>query len=83
MASSYLWGMLAPTGMACGIVLYAHTGFPSCYDYHLHLVVKAIPLKLKLLEFLRCDAPVSLTLALSIFNKQFTYMYIIICLLIT
>ena len=63
MESTYLWGMLAPTGMACGIVLYARTGFPSCYDYHLHLVVRAIPLTLKLLEFLRCDAPVSSTLA--------------------
>ena len=29
----------------------------------LHLVVRAIPLTLKLLEFLRCDAPVSSTLA--------------------
>ena len=38
--------------------------FPCVYDYRIHLVVRAIPLTLKLLEFLRCDVPVSSTLAL-------------------
>ena len=31
-------------------------------DYRIHLVVRAISLILKLLEFLRCDVPVSPTL---------------------
>ena len=39
--------------------------FPRVCDYRIHLVVRAIPLTLKLLEFLRCDVPVSSTLALS------------------
>ena len=45
------------------VIIYARAGFPSCCDYRLHLVVRAIPLTLKLFEFLRCDAPVSSTLA--------------------
>ena len=56
----------APTGSACGIVLYYMRApvFPRVCDYRIHLVVRAIPLTLKLLEFLRCDVPVSSTLAL-------------------
>ena len=55
----------APTGSACGIVLYYMRApvFPRVCDYRIHLVVRAIPLTLKLLEFLRCDVPVSPTLA--------------------
>ena len=55
----------APTGSACGIVLYYMRTpvFPRVCDYRIHLVVRAIPLTLKLLEFLRCDVPVSSTLA--------------------
>ena len=55
----------SPTGSACGIVLYYMRApvFPRAYDYRIHLVVRAIQLTLKLLEFLRCDVPVSLTLA--------------------
>ena len=54
-----------PTGSACGIVLYYMRApvFPRVCDYRIHLVVRAIPLTLKLLEFLRCDVPVSSTLA--------------------
>ena len=37
--------------------------FPCVCDYRIHLVVRAIPLTLKLLELLRCDVPVSSTLA--------------------
>ena len=37
--------------------------FPRVCDYRIHLVVRAIPLTLKLLEFLRCGVPVSSTLA--------------------
>ena len=37
--------------------------FPRVCDYRIHLVVRAISLTLKLLELLRCDAPVSSTLA--------------------
>ena len=56
----------SPTGSACGIVLYYIyvPVFPRVFDYRIHLVVRAILLTLKLLEFLRCDAPVSSTLAL-------------------
>ena len=39
---------------------------PRVSDYRLHLVVRTIPLTLKLLEFLRCDAPVSSTLTQSL-----------------
>ena len=55
-----------PTGSACGIVLYYMRApvFPRVCDYRIHLVVRAISLTLKLLEFLRCDAPVYSTLAL-------------------
>ena len=55
----------APTGSACGIVLYYMRApvFPRAYVYRIHLVVRAILLTLKLLEFLRCDVPVSSTLA--------------------
>ena len=51
---------MTPTGSACGIVLYYMRApvFPRAYDYRIHLVVRAIPLTLKLLEFLRCDVPV-------------------------
>ena len=54
-----------PTGSACGIALYYMRApvFPRVCDYRIHLVVRAIPLTLKLLEFLRCDVPVSSTLA--------------------
>ena len=46
------------------VILYARAGFPSCVcDYRIHLVVLAISSILKLLEFLRCDAPVASTLA--------------------
>ena len=50
-----------PTGSACDIVLYYMRApvFPRVCDYRIHLVVQAISLILKLLEFLRCDAPVS------------------------
>ena len=56
----------APTGSPCGIVLYYMRApvFPRVCDYRIHLVVRAIPLTLKLLEFLRCDVPVSSTLAM-------------------
>ena len=56
----------SPTGSACGIVLYYMCApvFPRVCDYHIHLVVRAISLTLKLLEFLCCDAPVSSTLVL-------------------
>ena len=37
--------------------------FPRVCDYRIHLVVRAISSILKLLEFLRCHAPVSPTLA--------------------
>ena len=59
---------VAPTGSACGIVLYYMRAlpFPPVCDYRIHLVVRAISLTFKLLEFLRCDAPVSSTLALCI-----------------
>ena len=56
---------LAPTGSACGTMLYYMRSpvFSCVCDYRNHLVVRAISLTLKLLEFLRCDAPVSSTLA--------------------
>ena len=40
----------APTGSACGIVLYYMRApvFPRVCDYHIHLVVRAFPLTLKL-----------------------------------
>ena len=44
-------------------------GFPCVCDYPIHLVVRAISLTLKLLEFLRCDAPVSSTLAQKLLQK--------------
>ena len=58
---------LRQKGSACGIELYYMRApvFPCVCDYRIHLVVGAISLTLKLLEFLRCDAPVSSTLALS------------------
>ena len=61
----YTHKILAPTGSACGIVLYYMRApvFHRVCDYCIHLVVRAISLTLKLLEFLRCDAPVSSTLA--------------------
>ena len=64
---------VAPTGSACGIVSYYMRTpvFPRVCEYSIHLVVRAIPLTLKLLEFLRCDVPVSSTLALQlIFQHQ-------------
>ena len=51
------------------VILYARTGFPYVCDYRIHLVVRAISLTLKLLEFLRCDAPVSSTLAQKLLQK--------------
>ena len=41
---------VAPTGSACGIVLYymRALAFPPVCDYHIHLVVRAISLTLKL-----------------------------------
>ena len=44
--------------------------FPRVCDYRIHLVVRAIPLTLKLLEFLRCDVLVSSTLALLLLDWQ-------------
>ena len=50
---------LTPTG----VILYARASFPSCVWLSHPFVVRAISSILKLLEFLRCDAPVSQTLA--------------------
>ena len=48
--------------------------FPRACDYRIHLVVRAISLALKLLEFLRCDASVSSTLApVSIISNIFSF----------
>ena len=52
--------------------------FPRVCDYRLHLVVRAIPLTLKLLEFLRCDAPVSSTLALEFFKLKSSTMQLLV-----
>ena len=49
-------------------ILYARAGFPCVCDYRIHLLVRAISLTLKLLEFLRCD-PVSSTLARKLLQK--------------
>ena len=69
----------SPTGSACGIVLYYMRApvFPRVCDYHIHLVVRAISLTLKLLEFLRCDAPVSSTLALQFFKLKSSAMLLV------
>ena len=50
---------LTPTG----VIVYARASFPSCVWLSHPFVVRAISSILKLLEFLRCDAPVSQTLA--------------------
>ena len=76
---------VAPKGSACGIVLYYMRApvFPRVCDNRIHLVVRAIPLTLKLLEFLRCDVPVSSTLALSeeiTCNNISYFLYIMILL---